>query len=79
MVTCTYPPYEVRRYGWGYFTIRAVIVLKRNYRFVSAPAGLITRAVGRRQDAAVEIEWTLDFDGKGSLESHVLMFGREPR
>ena len=33
-----YPPYEVRRLGWGYFTIFANIILKAGYSWMSSEA-----------------------------------------
>lgn len=61
------PPYELRRIGWGYFTIVAGVILKAGYRWVSsdaedspdgAPAGML------------RLEWTLDFssfDATGAM------------
>ena len=56
-VTLTRLPYEVRRLGWGWFTIEAEIVLKEPYRW-------IVDTVGTTQ-SALELTWTLDFEGRG--------------
>jgi len=58
-----YPPYSVRRVGWGVFTIFANIVLKAGYSWVSPEAE-------DTSDGAVKgklpLEWMLDFQGRGS-------------
>lgn len=51
------PPYEVRRLGWGYFTLEAKIILKAPYTWVVGNSG--TRQQG------LELTWTLDFEGRG--------------
>lgn len=62
-VIVQYPPYEIRRLGWGFFTIYANIVLRAGYSWVSSDA----------EDTAdggikgkLPLEWTLDFNGRGS-------------
>ncbi|KIV97287.1 hypothetical protein PV10_01054 [Exophiala mesophila] len=57
------PPYEIRRLGWGFFTIYANVVLRPGYSWVSNQA----------EDTAdggikgkLPLEWTLDFNGRGS-------------
>lgn len=51
------PPFEVRRLGWGTFTIEAEIVLKDPYSWVVDNSG------PRQTD--LELTWTLDFEGRG--------------
>ncbi|OAL47510.1 hypothetical protein IQ07DRAFT_119102 [Pyrenochaeta sp. DS3sAY3a] len=51
------PPFEVRRLGWGWFTIEAEIVLHEPYSWVVDSAGT------RR--SSLELSWTLDFEGRG--------------
>ncbi|KAJ4359295.1 hypothetical protein N0V95_002306 [Ascochyta clinopodiicola] len=50
-------PYEVRRLGWGYFTLEAEIILKAPYSWVVDNSG--TRQRG------LELTWTLDFTDRG--------------
>lgn len=57
VLTLRGPRYEVRRLGWGWFTIQAEIVLKEPYQWVVDNAG--TRQSG------LELTWTLDFEGRG--------------
>ncbi len=58
-----YPPYSIRRVGWGTFTIFANVVLKVGYSWVSPEAE-------DTSDGAVKgklpLEWMLDFRGRGS-------------
>ncbi|KAH7371425.1 hypothetical protein BKA66DRAFT_469790 [Pyrenochaeta sp. MPI-SDFR-AT-0127] len=56
-LTLRHPPYEVRRLGWGTFTIDAEIVLKAPYSWVVDNAGT--------QQSTLELTWTLDFEGRG--------------
>lgn len=58
-----WPPYEVRRLGWGYFTIFANLVLKPGYSWVSSEAE-DTNDGGVK--GKLPLEWTLDFNGRGS-------------
>jgi hypothetical protein len=51
------PPYEVRRLGWGTFTLEAEVVLKEPYSWVLDNTG--TRQAG------LELTWTLSFEGDG--------------
>jgi hypothetical protein len=51
------PPYEVRRLGWGTFTIEAEVVLKEPYNWVIDNAG--------SRQPGLELTWTLDFEGRG--------------
>ncbi|EXJ90131.1 hypothetical protein A1O3_03200 [Capronia epimyces CBS 606.96] len=57
------PPYEIRRLGWGYFTIFANVILKAGYSWVSVEAG-DTPDGGRK--GQLPLEWTLDFNRGGS-------------
>lgn len=50
-------PYEVRRLGWGYFTLEAEIIVKAPYTWVVDNSG--TRQRG------LELTWTLDFTDRG--------------
>ena len=50
-------PYEVRRLGWGYFTLEAEIILKAPYTWVIDNSG--TRQRG------LQLNWTLDFTDRG--------------
>jgi hypothetical protein len=58
-----YPPYEVRRLGWGYFTIFAHVILKVGYSWVSSDA---EDAPDGGEKGMLPLEWTLNFDGPGS-------------
>lgn len=60
VVILTNPPFEVRKFGWGMFNIRADVVLKPGYQFLHAEAD---------QDdqfrSTLELTWLLEFDGDG--------------
>ncbi|ORY11064.1 hypothetical protein BCR34DRAFT_625008 [Clohesyomyces aquaticus] len=56
IITLIDPPFEVRRRGWGIFTIEARIFLNEEYYFVDR---------GKRLEH-LEQQWTLDFTGNGS-------------
>lgn len=56
-VTLREPPFEVRRLGWGVFTIDVKIVLKEPYSWVVGGEN------GRQRDLA--LDWELDFEGRG--------------
>ncbi|KAI1621130.1 hypothetical protein EDD37DRAFT_612575 [Exophiala viscosa] len=58
-----YPPYEVRRLGWGYFTIFVNIILKAGYSWVSSEAEDTPDGAPKGK---LPLEWTLDFNGRGS-------------
>lgn len=58
-----WPPYEVRRLGWGYFTIYASLVLKAGYSWVSSEA---EDTADGGVKGKLPLEWTLDFNGGGS-------------
>jgi hypothetical protein len=50
-------PFEVRRLGWGTFTIEAEIVLKEQY-------GWVKDGVGSRSQG-LKLDWMLSFEGRG--------------
>lgn len=56
-LTLRNPPFEVRRLGWGYFCIRAEIVLKEPYSWILNN--------GSTRQTGLELTWTLDFEGRG--------------
>ncbi|KAL6704966.1 hypothetical protein ACN47E_007511 [Coniothyrium glycines] len=58
VLTLHSPPYEVRRLGWGWFTIEAEIVLKEPYAWVVDNAGTTQKGL--------ELTWTLDFEGRAT-------------
>jgi len=62
-VIMQWPPYEIRRLGWGYFTIVAQIILKAGYSWVSAEA---EDAPDGGEQGMLPLEWTLNFDGDGA-------------
>ncbi|KAK6526909.1 hypothetical protein TWF281_010105 [Arthrobotrys megalospora] len=55
-------PYSVRRLGWGTFIIRANVVLKSGYSWISSDA-TDTRFAKR---VSLPLEWELCFAGEGS-------------
>lgn len=59
----TLPPYEIRRLGWGVFTITAHIILKAGYSWISSDA---ERAPDGAEKGMLPLNWTLYFDGQGS-------------
>lgn len=59
-VTRLNPPYEIRRLGWGYFDVRARVVLKKGWAWLSNDAFGATKR-------GVRLTWTLDFEGEGSM------------
>lgn len=50
-------PYEVRRLGWGYFTLEAEIILKAPYTWIVDSSGTTQRGL--------ELTWTLNFTDRG--------------
>jgi len=63
LIIVQHPPYEIRRLGWGFFTIYANVVLKPGYSWVSVEAE-DTPDGGKK--SKLSLEWTLDFSGRGS-------------
>lgn len=62
------PPYDIRRLGWGTFTITANVMLKAGYSWLSGDA--IDSPDGAKK-GTLPLEWTLDFSGfggKGSMD-----------
>jgi hypothetical protein len=57
------PPYEIRRLGWGFFTITAHVILKAGYSWISEEA---ERAPDGAEKGMLPLNWTLDFVGGGS-------------
>ncbi|KAF3917942.1 hypothetical protein ABW20_dc0109946 [Dactylellina cionopaga] len=54
-------PYSVRREGWGTFTLRANVILKSGYSWISSDA--VDSRYNKR--ASLPLEWTLNFEGGG--------------
>ena len=59
----TTAPYEIRRLGWGVFTITAHVILRAGYRWVSGEA---ERAPDGAENGMLALRWTLDFAGRGT-------------
>ncbi|KAF2635484.1 hypothetical protein P280DRAFT_484540 [Massarina eburnea CBS 473.64] len=57
-VTLSKAPFEVRRLGWGTFTLQAVIVLKNPYVWVQS-------VEEDEKENELKLQWTLDFEGRG--------------
>ncbi|GAB1743878.1 hypothetical protein NU219Hw_g929t1 [Hortaea werneckii] len=60
------PPYSIKRYGWGYFTIQAYVILKAGYSWVSNEAEDSPDGASK---GMLPLEWTLDFSGFGGKGS----------
>lgn len=63
----TRPPYEIKRLGWGFFTIVAYVILKAGYSWVSEDA---ENSPDGAEKGMLGLEWVLDFDrygGRGSM------------
>lgn len=58
-----FPPYEIHRLGWGTFTIYANVILKAGYRWLSSDA---EETVDGQEQGKLPLEWSLDFNGRGS-------------
>lgn len=56
------PPFEVRRLGWGYFSIAATVVLKEGWEWIG---GSEVRGELSDRKGALGLDWMLDFDGEG--------------
>jgi hypothetical protein len=56
------PPFEVRRLGWGYFSIAATVVLKEGWEWIG---GSEVRGELSDRKGALALAWMLDFDGHG--------------
>ncbi|KAF2450388.1 hypothetical protein P171DRAFT_402755 [Karstenula rhodostoma CBS 690.94] len=57
------PPFEVRRLGWGYFSISATVVLKEGWEWIG---GSEVRGELSDRKGALGLEWMLDFEGGGN-------------
>lgn len=62
-VIVQWPPYEVRRLGWGTFTIYVNLILKAGYSWVSSEA---EDTMDGGAKGKLPLEWELDFNGQGS-------------
>ncbi|RMY56397.1 hypothetical protein D0865_03671 [Hortaea werneckii] len=60
------PPYAIKRYGWGYFTVQAYVILKAGYSWVSNEAEDSPDGASK---GMLPLEWTLDFNGFGGKGS----------
>ncbi|KXJ91492.1 hypothetical protein Micbo1qcDRAFT_163232 [Microdochium bolleyi] len=60
------PPYVISRLGWGVFAVRADVVLKAGYEWVSDEA--VDSPDGARK-GVLPMEWMLDFEGSGGRGS----------
>lgn len=58
-----WPPFEVRRLGWGTFDIYANVILKVGYSWVSSEA---EDANDGGEKGLLPFQWLLDFNGEGS-------------
>lgn len=73
-VIVQYPPYEIRRTGWGTFTIEFNIILKAGYSWVSTQA---EDTVDGGHKGKLPLDWRLDFSGRGSQMRMRLKVRRE--
>ncbi|KAK6512208.1 hypothetical protein TWF481_001099 [Arthrobotrys musiformis] len=69
------PPYAVRRLGWGTFIIRANVILKYGYSWISSDAEDTKYAT----KASLPLEWELCFDDGGSQARCQLKIKKESR
>lgn len=73
-VIVQWAPYEIRRVGWGTFTVYANVILKPGFRWESDEAE-DTEDGGAR--GMLPLEWQLDFEGRGSQGRRRLRVRRE--
>lgn len=73
-VIVQYPPYEIRRVGWGTFTIEFNIILRAGYSWLSTQA---EDTVDGGRKGKLPLEWRLDFEGRGSQMRMRLKVRRE--
>ena len=59
-------PYEIKRIGWGTFTLTAYCILKAGYQWVSSDAEDSPDGASK---GMLPVEWTLDFTGFGGKGS----------
>lgn len=62
-VIIQWPPYEITRLGWGFFTIVVHIILKAGYSWDSAEA---EDAPDGGEKGMLPLEWMLNFSGGGA-------------
>ncbi|KAK6333352.1 hypothetical protein TWF718_011166 [Orbilia javanica] len=68
-------PFSVRRLGWGVFVIRANVILKYGYSWISSDAEDARNA----RKISLPLEWELCFDGGGSQARCQLKIKNERR
>lgn len=73
-ITITGEPYEIRRFGWGTFVIRAEVTLKPSFRYLHEKA-VLTKGT----QSTLEFEWELSFDGDGGQGSLKVLVERSKR
>jgi hypothetical protein len=59
VVTLGTPPFRLQGSGWGFFTIRALVVLKRDF-FWNTP--IAKAAPGGQERGMLPLTWTLNFE-----------------
>ncbi|KAF2736702.1 hypothetical protein EJ04DRAFT_432299 [Polyplosphaeria fusca] len=59
-LTLRAPPFEVHRWGWGSFTVKANVVLKEPYSWITDGNSAATR------NPVITLDWTLSFEGRGN-------------
>ncbi|KAE9967544.1 hypothetical protein BLS_006318 [Venturia inaequalis] len=69
-----WPPFEVRRLGWGTFNVYANVILKVGYSWVSSEA---EDAGDGGKKGLLPLQWLLDFDGQGSQGRYRLKVKKE--
>lgn len=57
------PPFDIRRLGWGTFTISVAVLLRAGWSWVSSDA---EDSPDGAPKGKVSLQWTLDFHGRGS-------------
>lgn len=60
------PPYEIRRRGWGNFTVTAYVILKAGYTWVPPDA---EPSPDGAENGMFPLSWVLDFQGFGGKGS----------
>lgn len=61
LIILSKPPFEIRRFGWGSFSIKVEIKLKPAYNFLHTQS-----EQGHGRGRTIPLDWTLDFYGNGS-------------
>lgn len=62
-ISLRHPPFEVRRWGWGYFTIRVEVILKPGHTILHDEAVDTTEGGHRNR---LDLMWELNFDNDGA-------------